>query len=266
MWDRQFGNKSKELPEYSELASQPNHELPPELVQHERSEAFGIQRRLIEQELLHGPRRPSDDLPLLTAFLTARRDGLVMITLPNHGGQCLPVFTTPLRAADYRQVLLAPTGTATNYLFSAPIQFVKLLRDVEKGGIKAFAIDRCPRCAVFASFASHSVKTASDVIALWAIQKATELARARTYFKYALVKARTGHLAVARAVALATVGHVNMDEPRLHMLLGLVAVGLNDRTLLHEARTFLAFLKHDRWEPELEQAVQSGSPDFTMLE
>jgi hypothetical protein len=262
MWDRLFGRKkAKELPEYSALASRPSRELPAELVQQERSEAFGKVRGSIQRDLLEEPRRPSNEASLLTAFVSDQENGVVTITLPGDAGRCLPVFTTPLRAADYQQTLFAG-GPRTRYLCSAPVQFVGMLRDIQKMGITSFAIDRCPRCSAFAVIGSPSVKTADDVVVLWSLSKAGELARTQLYFEYALGAARAERLDVARDVALEAVGHVTMQDPRLHLLLGQVAVGLGDRTLLGEARTFLAFMKLDAWARRLDEMASSGSADF----
>jgi len=63
-------------------------------------------------------------------------------------------------------------------------------------------------------------------------------------------------------VALETVGHVNLEDPRPHLLLGQLAVKLRDRELLREAKSFLQFFKLDRWGRKLDHVVQSGSPDF----
>lgn len=266
MLDWLFGKKkSKELPEYSALTSRPSRELPAEFVEQEGSEAFSSRRESIQQELLEGPRRPPDDAPLLTAFLNDQGSGVVTMTLPEGAGQCLPVFTTPIRAADYRQNLLVH-GPATRYLSSAPGQFVKMLRDIEKMGIETLTVDRCPRCSVLTTFGSSSIKTAADVVTIWAIHKATELARTQVYFAYALQMARADRFDVARDVGLETASHVTVEDPRLHVLLGQIAIGLGDRALLQEAKAFLALLNQDRWERKLDQAAKSGSPDFEGLE
>jgi hypothetical protein len=82
------------------------------------------------------------------------------------------------------------------------------------------------------------------------------------YFAYALRSARAGQLEVARDVALEAVGHVSLEDPRPHLLLGELAVALRDRTLLQEAQAFLRFFKHERWGQKLARAVQSGQALF----
>ena len=254
--------KSKELPEYSALTSRPTRELPPELAEDERSEELGDRREAIQRELLQEPRRPSLDSPLFTAFLSEEGRGVVTMNLPGDAGRCLPVFTSPMRAADYRQVLLAG-GATTQYLSCTPVQFVKMLRDVEEVGIRKLTVDRCPRCAVLTVLGSRSVKTPDDMVTVWSIHKAGEIAREQAYFAYAIQAARAGRLDVAREVALEAVGHVTIEEPRAHMLLGQVAIGLADRTLLREAGAFLAFLNQSPWQRKLEESARAGSPDFT---
>ena len=251
----------KELPEYSALRAIPTRGVPPDLAEAEGSEFFATSREKLEHELRKLPRRPPEDEPLFMELLEAQGSGVVTINLPDHSGQCLPVFSTPFRAFDYVQTLL-PSGPSVRYVSSSPLQLVKMLRDMEASGIEALALDRCPRCSIFTTVGTCSLKTSDDLIGLWCIFKATLLARGDLYFSYALESARAGQIEIARDVALETVGHVDLEDPRPHLLLGQVAVKLRDRELLRQAKSFLRFLKLDRWERKLDQVVQSGSPDF----
>ena len=140
-----------------------------------------------------------------------------------------------------------------------------MLRDLERTGIEQVALDRCPRCGTFAVFGSDSVTTAEKAIDCWSIFKAGELARLDLYLNYARAAACAGRLAMARDVALETVAHVSLDDPRAHLLLGQVAVALRDRDLLREAKDFLRFLKAGSWEQKLDEAVRSGAPEFEPL-
>lgn len=93
-------------------------------------------------------------------------------------------------------------------------------------GTTAFSLDRCPRCPTFNAVSAGPAMTAGDALKMWAVFKATELARADLYFEFALDAARARRLAVAREVALETVGHVTMEDPRPHFPLGQLGVGL----------------------------------------
>jgi hypothetical protein len=106
------------------------------------------------------------------------------------------------------------------------------------------------------------MRTPGDVITVWAIQKASEILRAELYLAYASGLARRGQLDAARDVALETVGHVTMENPRVHLLLGQLAVGLGDRPLLREAKTCLRVFGFQQWEEKLDRVVKSGSPDY----
>ncbi len=250
----------KELPEYSALRSTPTRGLPPDLKEAEDRESFATSRENLERELRKPPRRPLDDEPLFMELLEAKGSGVVYITLPpEDGGRCVPVFSTPFRAFDYVQTLL-PTGPAVRYLRSSPLELARMLHDIEAIGIKTLALDRCPRCSIFATVGSPM--TSDGLIGLWSIFKATQLVRGNLYFSYALEAARVGRIKIARDVALETVGHVDLEDPRPHLLLGQLAVILRDQELLREAKGFLRLLKLDRWERKLDQVVQSGSPDF----
>jgi hypothetical protein len=252
-------SRPEELPEYSALRSIPSRELPASLVEKEQGELFDTRRETLERELCQPPRRPSVDRPLFTEVVVDQGE-VITIQLPSNGGQRLPVFSTPCRAADYVRTLLA-SGPSVKYLSSSPLELLHMLRDLEDK-VEGFALDRCPRCSVFASTGSGSVKTADDLLVLWSISKASELTRADIYFAYALDSARAGQLEIARDVALETIGHVSLEDPRPHLLLGQLAVVLKDRKLLREAKTFLRFFKLDQWEQKLDQVVQSGQPDF----
>ena len=74
--------------------------------------------------------------------------------------------------------------------------------------------------------------------------------------------AKTGELFAARDLLLETASHVSFEDPRVHVLLGQVAVALHDRDLLREAKAFLQFFKFNSWERKLDESVQSGSPNF----
>lgn len=250
-----------ELPEYSALRSVPTRGLPPDLAEVEAGESFVARRDTVQRDLEASPRRPPLERPLFVALLVASEGGVLTFDLPEHGGRAVPIFSTPLRAADYIQTLLTP-GPSVTYLASSPVELVRMLRDLEGVGIQRLALDRCPRCAIVTTIGSASVTTADDAIALWAIAKATELARLNLYFAYALRAARAGRLEIARDVALETVAHVSLEDPRPHLLLGQVAVALGDRRLVGEAKRFLQFLKLDAWERALDRAIRSGSSDF----
>lgn len=109
---------------------------------------------------------------------------------------------------------------------------------------------------------SRSIKVPDDAVRIWAINKSAELARAELYFTHALESGRTGFLDLARDVALEAVGHLTMEDPRLHLLLGQVALGLGDRRLLGEAKAFLDFFNFERWRRKLGQVEESGALDF----
>lgn len=86
------------------------------------------------------------------------------------------------------------------------------------------------------------------------------------YLTHAQTSARTGELYASRDVLLETAGHVSFEDPRVHVLLGQVAVALHDRELLREAKAFLQFFKLHSWERKLDQVLQSGSLNFEFEE
>ncbi len=259
------GKTREVLPEYSAVRRTPNRGLPSDLADAERGLAFAAQRQEIERSLREPPRRPQAERPLFVELLGTGQGGVMTMTLPESGAPCLPIFSTPFRAADYIRTVHLP-GARVRYLSSSPLEVVKMLRDLRRMRIDEFALDPCPRCSGFTIIASKSVKTADEAIDIWCIWKATELARMDLYLDHARASARAGQLEVARDVAYETVAHVNFEDPRAHLLLGEIAVSVRDRTLLREARRFLQFFGLDSWERRLDTAIRSGSPDFEFAE
>jgi hypothetical protein len=246
------------LPHYSRLETTVHRDLPSELMEEERSEAFLARSALLQDELREPLRRPPDDAPLFTELLADK--GPLTIPLPE-GGACLPVFSTPFRAFDYARTYFAK-GPRVTYLSSSPRELVVMLRELRRAGVESFTVDRCPRCTVLLLIGSAQVEAAGDAITMWSIPAGGRLASADLYFRHARGLALSGQLEGARELALQTVGHVTMEDPRPHLLLGQLALQLGDRGLLKEARAFLRYFRFGAWEQKLDQAERSGAADF----
>jgi hypothetical protein len=214
----------------------------------------------LQQSLLEPPRRPPDDRPLFTYFVATEKLGVITFALPT-GERCLPMFTSPIDAGEYRRVLLSG-GPPNQYMVSNASQVLVMLRDVERAGVTQLAVDRCPRCKVVASFQTAQMRSEDDIIKVWSIHVATKMSRAQLYLTYAVNQARVDRLAVARDVALAAAGHVTLDEPMIHLLIGEVAVALKDKALLSEAKAFLRYLHQDALLERLAQAERGGPTDL----
>jgi len=257
--------KRSELPEYSALRAVPTRALPSDLAEEESGESFAGRADGIERDLRDPAHLPGVDIPLFTELISSGGKSVVSIPMPDEGGLCLPVFSTSFRAADYQRTLLT-SGPAVQYLSSSATQLFGMLRDLEKFRITNFTLDRCPRCPTFPAYGGSSLKTPPDLLVVWAVHKATKLARMELYFRYALNSARAGRLETARDVLLETVGHVDAENPRPHLLLGELGLALGDRTMLREAQEFLRFLGHDRWKRRLDDIVRAGQPNFEDLD
>src|SRR5262245_32189083 len=154
--------KTEEVPHYSALKAIPTRSLPPEVKKNEESQSFNARREMLEQTLLDPVQRPSIEAPLFTELLAKER-GVVTITLPNNGSQCVPVFSTGFRAADYIRTLLNQ-GPRPHYLSSSALQFVHMLRDLEEIGVERLTLDRCPRCPILTIIDSRSIKVPDDAV------------------------------------------------------------------------------------------------------
>jgi len=67
---------------------------------------------------------------------------------------------------------------------------------------------------------------------------------------------------VARDVALELVGHVTAEDPRVHLLLGKLAIRVRDKGLLREAKRFLVLLKQNGAVEELQDADRMKAVQF----
>ena len=229
------------LPEYTRLRATPTRELPPALREREASDAYRASVAAIQEDLLRPGRRPPDDVPAFTTLRTGKR-GIVVLTLPE--GPCAMLFTQPTLAFDYARTALPPRPPV-QYMMSSTNQVLNVARGLQDMGIPTAAVDRCPRCSIVLAITLDSLVDAESVHVVRAVAEASRLARADLYLGAALEAARSGRFAEARDIALETVGHVTMEDPRAHVLLASVAKELTDPTLETEAQAFLRFLGVD---------------------
>lgn len=195
-------------------------------------------REELVSELLSLPRRPAEDKPLLTSFLSGP-SGIFTVTLPD-STPCLLSFSTPLRAGQYARIHAGQLQL--RYLSSSPQEYVVMLGDLRRCGVQSFALDACPHCMTFPVLETKSMVTPADVVKIWAIHKSGELARETLYFARAKKAAERRDLQEAKEIALEAIQHVTSESPRLHLLLGEVALSLKEKELYREARIFLEFL------------------------
>lgn len=140
-----------------------------------------------------------------------------------------------------------------------------MFRDLREVGIDEFNLDRCPRCEAFCAISTASMTTTDDVINCWSIVKSIELARLEEFLNYAQSAARAEQFYAARDVLLEAAAHVSIEDPRLHLSLGHVALALYDSDLRHEAKTFLRFFKLKEWERRLDAQSRWSNYDFLLV-
>jgi hypothetical protein len=191
----------------------------------------------IERSLLEN--RPPADAPLFTA-LAASRTAMVSMNLPG-GGMALALFSDPVRAADYCDVLLGGNGAPGTATLSA-LGLLEFMHSNHRAFGGQLSLDRCPRCEVFGVSTIGPSSTVDSVLTLWAGTKAQERARLELYLEHATVAANAGDWLQVKDIALETIGHVSPVDPRLHTLVGRAAYDLGDQTLFDEAKQFLLFL------------------------
>jgi hypothetical protein len=240
----------------------PCRALPVDLLEKAQSEAFGARRQALEDQLRQAPYKPREDDTLFTTLWHPTEEQLIMIAPGKSDGACLPLFSTPFRAADYARILLTSIRRVRFQSFDSLVGARMLSGPAAPGGAVYATLDPCPRCGQCVRFRCQSICTPEALLKVWAIGTGTDGAMADLDFEYALEAARKGALETAREVSLESVGHNTAEDPRFHLLLGQVAVALRDSTLLGEAKAFLRFLGAEPWARKLDESVQSGSPDF----
>ena len=130
-----------------------------------------------------------------------------------------------------------------------------MVRELREAGLASVTFDRCPRCDILMTFKTSADVSASNVLTMCTIQKSTQIARLDLYYLFAREAARSGNVDVARDVGLETVGHVSMEDPRLHILLGKLGKLLGDQRLSHDAQTFLAYFGVENWKHEVNEPI-----------
>jgi len=170
---------------------------------------------------------------------------------------CVLSFSTSFRAGEYARIHAG--SLQLKYLFSSPQEFVRMLGDLRRSGtLESFALDVCPHCKAFPAYNTDSRLTPEGVVKIWAIHKSGELARESLYFARAKEALEQGNFQEAKETALEAIQHITSESPRLHLLVGKIALCLGEKDLFAEARTFLEFLQADEPLQELLAAEKSS--------
>ncbi len=256
-------SKNQTMPVYSGVREMPSRGVPCNRSDPEAREAFSARCDSIQHWLCESPRRPKVESPLFVEIVTDNSQGVLTIERTK-GSHCMPVFSSPFRATDYVRTLLA-AGPPIAYLSSSPFELLGMCRDLKQVGVDQFTLDRCPRCEVYCSISTAAMTTTDDLINCWSMVKSIELARLEQSLYYAQAAARAQQFYTARDVLFEAAAHISIEDPRLHLSLGQVAVALYDSQLLHEAKSFLRFFKLQSWERRLDQIARSRRADYDFL-
>jgi len=185
-------SKNQTLPEYSGAREIPSRGVPSRSSEQEANEAFSARCDSIQRWLCESPRRPQVESPLFVEILTGN-SGSVLTIERKKDSHCMPVFSSPFRAANYVRTLLS-SGPPIAYLSSSPLEILEMFRDLRQVGIDQFTLDRCPRCEEFCAVSTASMTTTDDVINCWSVFKSIELARLEQFLNYAQEAARAQQL------------------------------------------------------------------------
>jgi hypothetical protein len=246
------------LPSYSLLEEQPTRCLPPELVDSEDSDDYRAWSSRVQADMFAS--RTDLNLPYFAIFLKGA-DGLLQLPHPETGSRILLVFSARYKASDYARVQVPKLKL--ELFCSSPTQAAQVIPHFHQhASITYVALDRCPRCPVFALLDAAALNDPEQIVKFWKISKSTEFCRLELYWTFARDQANSGKLVVARDLALEIVGHVNAEDPRPHLLLGKLAIRLRDRQLLREARQFLEFFRFAAAAHDLDAATKTDQWQF----
>lgn len=249
-----------EIPRYTRLDRERVHPVIAAVTAEERSPEF--QRRFAREadELMASAGRPQLDCGFL-AGLQTKEGGTITWPMPQTAGQCLLLFTGPVRTGDYI-VTQMRSGPAVNVAVYTPDMLLHALTEFREAGVTHIGVDRCPRCGAFTAVSIRGIATHEPLLGMWAAAKAGERLRSELYLRHVVKAARDGDLDAARDTALQAFGHVVPDDPAVHLAIGKVAVALGDNQLLEEAKQFLRYLNRMEQLEMLEQLAAIGHVDF----
>jgi hypothetical protein len=250
--------KRREVPMYARLLSTPTRRMPADLLERERGPEHARHREWLLAHWQERPVPPEEAIVLFTLVSGPR--GFVAMPLPD-GARAALYFTSPMRAMDYRECVDLQ-GDGAKFMSLTLSGFLKMLRDIDRMGVRHLILDRCPRCHISVVITAASIQDTSAAWRMIGIQWANALARQRTFTEYARETARSGLWDVARDVALEAVGHVNLESEELHLLIGNIGVATSDSILAGEALNFLRVLRADAEAGLLQRAIESGRADL----
>ena len=199
-------------------------------------------------ELYSGGRKPADDEKVFYAILVGED---AFLTIQDTAGQsCLLLFSSPLRTNYYGSEVLGYDKPLTVRIFSASDiandanQFVEV-------GVKHVTLDKCVHCEVQTVLALTDIKSADDVIRIWAVFSSTKMLMKDELLKRARESFDGGTLEKAKSICLDVIECTDVESPEAHLLLGKCAVRLNDNRLQKQVYDFLALFEAT-WADELE--------------
>jgi|GEM_PF-1726287 len=217
---------------------------------------FGRRHDTLFAELYSGVRRPADDEEMFYAILVEED---AFLTIQNAAGRsCLLLFSNPIRTNYYGSEVLGYDKPLTVRVFSAS----DIADDVDhfvQGGVEQVTFDKCVSCEVQTVVALTDIKSADDVIQIWAVFSSTKMLIKDEFLKRAQEFFNGGNLERTKSICLDIIECTDVDSPEAHLLLGKCAVRLNDNRLKNQVYDFLALFE-DAWADELRSFEERYEP------
>jgi hypothetical protein len=248
-----------EIPQYAVLRGLRPLVATPDILSAEQ-DAFRTSHDRVAERLL-AALRGGADAPELTTIATEASG--VMMLAPDHGPPVLPVFTSAVRAIDYRECV-GVSGTP-HYRRSSADELVDLLGGASDADIASWTLDPCPRCTACTIYKSEQFRSSDDVFNVWAITRATTRLRTEVYVRHALDLATGGDWRMASYTGMCALQHVTLDEAHVHLLVGEIAIARGPRSIVEDASRWLRFLGCEDLAGLLDADQAAGVADLSRI-
>jgi len=206
-------------------------------------------------QLYSSEHRPREGKKMFFAILVSEN---AFLTLQNDDGSyCLLLFTSPVRANYYGSEILGYDKPLMVQLLSASDIFSNMGKFGESG-VKQVTFDKCANCEIQTVIPLSEIKSADDIIEIWAVFSSTRILMKEELLKQAYQFFNERNYKKTKSICMDIVECTDIDCPEVHLLLGKCAVRTHDDQLKKQAHDFLKLFDDD-WTEELKSFEKQSS-------
>ena len=191
--------------------------------------------------------KPREDEELFYAIIASENGFLTL--RDDDSSYCLLLFSSPIRTNYYGSEVLGYDKPLTVRRLSASDIFSSLGKFGE-GGVKEITFDKCVHCEIQTVIPLTNIKSADDIIKIWAVFSSTRILMKEQLLKQAYQFFSEENYTRTKSICMDIVECTDIDYPDVHLLLGKCAVCTHDDQLKKQAYDFLKLFKND-WTEQL---------------